>query len=483
MCAQLPLPRAPEIDAFSTTPLRGTDKAWGEDRSAFTHSWHTTAPIWMNPPHHFLNEVAERLASVGGHAVVVTPSWAPANRPLKKLASARTVLPSCPSPYDAAVRWDTFVYYIRRDTGDMVKASDTHGAPSSHPSGEHRGSTDPLPSPSTEGQMSNRSSPQHPGTPSLKTRRKPREDYMLDPPVLKEVLENLQVSASPTRDAFADRATSQFPLFWDSGDDAFSKTWLGDHPLWMNPPFSLLPHVAAKLAREGGHAIVIAPSWSPANRELRALAQRRITLPAGRPLWRARGATLLPEPPWRTFAYLVNHLPHGATQPPLISLTRGAPNSPPRPQPTIGLDTPYVWREELPPPHSWDSWPREGVTAHRLQYGGRRFALFESALWDPLGPSPFLCPSCIQPHWPWHCSSLLPTIPPAPPHMPQVHPIFLIRDRLQALRTVGPGPLYKWGARGQTSSPAVTWNPIRDHSRLDEDACCPAATSSPIRGL
>lgn len=138
------------------------------------------------------------------------------------------------------------------------------------------------------------------------------------------------------------------------------------------------------------------------------------------------------EPPWRTFAYLINTPPHGGSPSP--------PPAPPRLPPVIEPDTPYVWRDELPAPPSWDSWPREGVTVHRLQYGGRRFALFESALWDPLGPSPFLCPSCILPHWPWHCSSLLPTVPPSPVDMPQVHPTFLIRDRTPALGTERPIP-------------------------------------------
>ena len=96
-------------------------------------------------------------------------------------------------------------------------------------------------------------------------------------------------------DAFASTHNALFPDFWTVDDDALSKSWSQGSPLWANPPFSLLPTVLAKLEKEGGNVILLCPEWSPAAQTLLSLARARIVLPL-LPLYRVRGATILPPP-------------------------------------------------------------------------------------------------------------------------------------------------------------------------------------------
>jgi hypothetical protein len=105
------------------------------------------------------------------------------------------------------------------------------------------------------------------------------EDYMLLPKFRDRVLKTFGC-AKPHRDAFAARHNRQFPLFWSVADNAVSKDWNGDVPLWMNPPFTLLPAVARKLGTDGGHCVLIAPEWSPALPALQGMAANEYLRPA-----------------------------------------------------------------------------------------------------------------------------------------------------------------------------------------------------------
>ena len=192
----------------------------------------------------------------------------------------------------------------------------------------------------------------------------------------------------------------------------------------MNPPFKELPRVVAKLQAQGGHAVILAPSWSAANKDLRTICLRRSQLPMGVPLFRARGASLLPATQWLTFAYYVcKPPPSGGPALDLPTVVQNAASLLPPPP------LPYVWDLDLPPRSSWKQWNRDGIRTALLVFASRPFAFYNQALWDPSLPPPFLCPSCRADHWPWDCSSLLPTPIQVPMAQPLVYPVFQVRSR------------------------------------------------------
>ena len=127
-----------------------------------------------------------------------------------------------------------------------------------------------------------------------------------------------------------------------------SKPWSSPTPLWMNPPFNLL-----------------GSSQRAANSTVRRICCRRWCLPADMPLYRERGATLLPPPRWLTVTYYVNR-----PEPPRPEITPDSEPSPPQPplpfSSTCPVDTPFVWFQELPPEVKPDS-----VVPQLVPYGGR----------------------------------------------------------------------------------------------------------------
>ena len=102
---------------------------------------------------------------------------------------------------------------------------------------------------------------------------------MLDPPLFERVIMALRVKDRPEVDAFAEQHNAQLPHFWSPDVDAFTKDWWGTHPLWANPPFSMLTRVLYKVKTHGGYIILLAPEWSPALPGLVALAHRSFLLP------------------------------------------------------------------------------------------------------------------------------------------------------------------------------------------------------------
>ena len=68
----------------------------------------------------------------------------------------------------------------------------------------------------------------------------------------------------PTVDAFASKDNAKFAIWWGSGSphgtDAFQQSWKGQF-LWMNPPYSRLPEVVAKLKEDQAHSVLVVPNW------------------------------------------------------------------------------------------------------------------------------------------------------------------------------------------------------------------------------
>ena len=127
------------------------------------------------------------------------------------------------------------------------------------------------------------------------------EDYALRADLVAMACATFGVS--PTVDAFASAANARFPVFWTAADDAFTRSWAPDTcgVLWMNPPFSRMAEVLAKVDRDGASALLVAPKWEDAAwwPTLVAASGHIILLP-DEPLYLAGGSRLMPAPPWRS---------------------------------------------------------------------------------------------------------------------------------------------------------------------------------------
>ena len=69
----------PEVDGFATEANKRFGCWWGqgspEGEDAFQQNW-AGRLLWLNPPFSKLNEVVEKIAQDGAHAVLVVPDWA-----------------------------------------------------------------------------------------------------------------------------------------------------------------------------------------------------------------------------------------------------------------------------------------------------------------------------------------------------------------------------------------------------------------------
>ena len=246
------------------------------------------------------------------------------------------------------------------------------------------------------------------------------EDLMFRLDKLPTLLQALGVpeGQGPARDAFAQAHNALFPDFWSPDDDGLAQGWLEARPIWANPPFSLLPALVSKLQAEGGHAIVLAPGWSPVLGSLQALAKRVVVLP-DEPLYLLRGAKLLPAPSWRTWAFWCDFHPPAPipSHSPVAgghSRNPSAMESPRSPSLDVDRTTPFILHHDLPHPSTWVVRHCAGAWMTLIPLHGRPFVKMGSGLWDSRFPSPHPCPRCPAWHWPWDCPSLLPVHGPRP---------------------------------------------------------------------
>ena len=70
--------------------------------------------------------------------------------------------------------------------------------------------------------------------------------------------------ARPDIDGFSEADTAKCSRWWGPGspfgEDAFLQSWSG-LTLWLNPPFSRLDEVLAKIIRDEAHALLVMPQW------------------------------------------------------------------------------------------------------------------------------------------------------------------------------------------------------------------------------
>jgi hypothetical protein len=145
------------------------------------------------------------------------------------------------------------------------------------------------------------------------SRKKNAEDYRLVPQLFRRALRELKVPA-PRVDMFASRHNACAAMYFSErqdggtglqGLDSLAADWSELRgPLWVNPPFSLMAKVLAKIRRERprGSVIVLAPVWRSASwwPILEQMTVREFRVPKGVPVYVRRGHQLLPPPRWQT---------------------------------------------------------------------------------------------------------------------------------------------------------------------------------------
>ena len=258
--------------------------------------------------------------------------------------------------------------------------------------------------------------------------RDDKDDWMLDPPLFCHVVRTLSANNPPRIDAFANTNNAQLKEYWSATNDAFTYPWTGPHPIWANPPFHMLPRILAHIKWHGAFILLTAPSWSPALPGLVAIATSTLLLP-DQPLYRIRGAKLLPRPNWRTLAMLIN--------------TQGHPSATLHDTPRTTLADILDSTDRQEPPYilksDWcaHSTPLLFLVRERTytvhEYGGRTFYRIGEDIYDTRGPSPLLCSTCRLWQWPWECPSLLPVHSAAPPWSAKARPTFRLKKTTRQL--------------------------------------------------
>ena len=251
-----------------------------------------------------------------------------------------------------------------------------------------------------------------------------RDDFMLDPHWYRFLIRHLCAPGPlPSIDAFAERHNAQCPNFWSPASDALSLSWYQATPLWVNPPFRYFRRIIAKLKQEGGWALIIGPDTCIQDLKGVLPVRGTIHLPA-KPLYRMRGARLMPAPTWKTVAVLV------AIPPPI-----GMPlfSSPRRPGwLDSGLEIPFVFTKDLPLSqchYPADTQPKETIL---IPFGDRTFVLSRHAMWDTRFPIHGPCATCHNHHWPWECLSPALTAGPEDTRTVCPLPTFLLKPALSA---------------------------------------------------
>jgi hypothetical protein len=141
------------------------------------------------------------------------------------------------------------------------------------------------------------------------------EQYAVKQSVINDIKMRLRVA--PTVDCFASNENHRFPVWWGPGSDvvdAFDQDWRpqGDRVLWMNPPFSQLPAVIAKTAKDQARAVLVCPDWRSEQwwRDVQPFVVRRYHYKAGKKIFEMPDVDV-GVTKWGVWAYLLD----GSRQP------------------------------------------------------------------------------------------------------------------------------------------------------------------------
>lgn len=141
-----------------------------------------------------------------------------------------------------------------------------------------------------------------------------REDYVIMPKFLKEVL-RLFPTGKPWRDMFSTAKTAQFEDFVEDCDKA---DWDDDKVMmWVNPPFSLWERTAAKIVRaSSAECICLIPDWGQQWLETLLSLSVKYYVPAGVGLFKLDDRAM---PPTKWGCWLLHVPPRPRTQGPVYS--------------------------------------------------------------------------------------------------------------------------------------------------------------------
>ena len=114
------------------------------------------------------------------------------------------------------------------------------------------------------------------------------ENYVVRREYFEEFTRRLNLK--PVRDCFASDAETQCEKFFSIEEDALQQRWDPTEVLWLNPPWSLWPQVAAKLLGSTCTAVCVLPAWRKQwVRDLVHTATRRLYIDIGTRLFQRQG--------------------------------------------------------------------------------------------------------------------------------------------------------------------------------------------------
>jgi hypothetical protein len=138
------------------------------------------------------------------------------------------------------------------------------------------------------------------------------DDYRLDPRIFRDLERRFGPRTidrfASARNTLCHRYNSLYADVGSAGTDAFLQAWEEDAN-WCNPPWSLLPRLAAFLAaRPAVEAVVVGPDWPTALwfPELRRLAEAEVMIPRRTGMFLPGDPSLpvdLPAPKWNLRAF------------------------------------------------------------------------------------------------------------------------------------------------------------------------------------
>lgn len=136
------------------------------------------------------------------------------------------------------------------------------------------------------------------------------EEYAVRDHWVRRILRIFQIDAHiPIRDAFASPGNQRFTNYWTVHDKALQQQWWGEL-LWLNPPWTLWPLVAAKVEESGASCVAVFPAWSKdwVNKML-IMATKLIYFEVGSKIFQLHGVAV-PGIKWGLYAvYIVGSQP------------------------------------------------------------------------------------------------------------------------------------------------------------------------------